>query len=49
MSNGEGHYWWAQLLVKQKAVDRECYITTVLFNNGCELLHDRIDNQRSVT
>ncbi len=31
------------LLVKQKAVDNECFITTVLFDNNYELLHDRID------
>lgn len=28
---------------KQKAVDGECFITTVLFDNRYELLHDRID------
>lgn len=31
------------MLEKQKAVEGECYITTVLFNNNYELLHDRID------
>lgn len=31
------------MLAKQKAVDGECYITTVLFDNNYELLHDRID------
>ena len=31
------------MLEKQKAVDGECLITTVLFDNGYELLHDRID------
>ena len=31
------------MLQKQKAVDGECCITTVLFANGYELLHDRID------
>lgn len=31
------------LLKKQKAVDGECRITTVLFDNSCTLLHDRID------
>ena len=31
------------MLKKQKAVDGECRITTVLFDNGYELLHDRID------
>jgi len=31
------------LLEKQKAVDGECYITTVLFDNNYGLLHDRID------
>lgn len=31
------------MLAKQKAVDGECYITTVLFDNGYELIHDRID------
>lgn len=31
------------MLEKQKAVDNECYITTVLFDNSYELLHDRID------
>jgi len=31
------------MLAKQKAVEGECYITTVLFDNNYELLHDRID------
>ena len=31
------------MLEKQKSVDGECHITTVLFNNNYELLHDRID------
>lgn len=31
------------MLEKQRAVAGECRITTVLFNNCCELLHDRID------
>lgn len=31
------------MLHKQKAVEGECYITTVLFDNNYELLHDRID------
>jgi hypothetical protein len=31
------------LLEKQKAVDGECLITTVLFDNNYELLHDRIN------
>jgi uncharacterized protein YegL len=31
------------MLAKQKAVDGECYITTALFDNNYELLHDRID------
>jgi uncharacterized protein YegL len=31
------------MLEKQKAVEGECHITTVLFANGYELLHDRID------
>lgn len=31
------------MLNKQKAVDGECIITTVLFDNEYELLHDRID------
>jgi uncharacterized protein YegL len=31
------------MLEKQKAVDGECVITTVLFDNSYELLHDRID------
>lgn len=31
------------MLHKQKAVDGECRITTVLFDNRYELLHDRID------
>lgn len=31
------------LLEKQKAVSGECFITTVLFNNNFEILHDRID------
>lgn len=33
------------MLRKQKAVDGECRITTVLFDNGYELLHDRLDLQ----
>ena len=33
------------MLEKQKAVTGECRITTVLFDNGYELLHDRIDIQ----
>ncbi|ANU54557.1 VWA domain-containing protein [Acutalibacter muris] len=31
------------MLNKQKALDGECRITTVLFDNRYELLHDRID------
>ena len=31
------------MLRKQKSVDGECRITTVLFDNRCTLLHDRID------
>jgi uncharacterized protein YegL len=31
------------MLEKQKAVEGECHITTVLFDNTYELLHDRID------
>jgi uncharacterized protein YegL len=31
------------MLEKQKAVNGECQITTVLFDNNYELLHDRID------
>ncbi|AOV98899.1 vWA domain-containing protein [Dehalococcoides mccartyi] len=31
------------MLEKQKAVVGECHITTVLFDNNYELLHDRID------
>ena len=31
------------MLEKQKKVDGECHITTVLFDNRYELLHDRID------
>lgn len=31
------------MLEKQKAVDGECRITTVLFDNDYEVLHDRID------
>ncbi len=31
------------MLEKQKAVQGECHITTVLFDNNYELLHDRID------
>lgn len=30
------------MLEKQKAVEGECHITTVLFDNNYELLHDRI-------
>ncbi|MGI6561278.1 MAG: vWA domain-containing protein [Clostridia bacterium] len=31
------------MLIKQKAIEGDCRITTVLFNHGYELLHDRID------
>ncbi|MDR1204112.1 MAG: VWA domain-containing protein [Peptococcaceae bacterium] len=31
------------MLAKQQTVEGECYITTVLFDNNYELLHDRID------
>jgi uncharacterized protein YegL len=31
------------MLEKQKAIEGDCYITTVLFNNSYKLLHDRID------
>ena len=31
------------MLVKQQAVEGECYITTVLFDNDYVLLHDRIN------
>ena len=31
------------MLAKQQTVEGECYITTVLFDNKYELLHDRID------
>ena len=31
------------MLEKQRDVEGECYITTVLFDNNYELLHDRID------
>jgi len=31
------------MLEKQRAVEGECYITTVLFDTRYELLHDRID------
>ena len=31
------------MLAKQRTVDGECHITTVLFDNNYELLHDRID------
>jgi hypothetical protein len=31
------------VLAKQQAVEGECHITTVLFDNDYELLHDRID------
>ena len=31
------------MLKKQKAVEGDCLITTVLFDNSYELLHDRID------
>ncbi len=31
------------MLKKQRGLDGECRITTVLFDSRCELLHDRID------
>lgn len=31
------------MLLKQQAIEGECHITTVLFDNNYELLHDRID------
>lgn len=33
------------MLEQQRAVDGECMITTVLFDNHYELLHDRIDSR----
>lgn len=36
------------MLDKQKAVEGECHITTVLFDNNYELLHDRIDIRATV-
>ncbi|NLW11292.1 MAG: VWA domain-containing protein [Clostridiaceae bacterium] len=33
------------MLVKQKQLEGKCYITTVLFDNNYELLHDRIEIQ----
>ena len=34
---------YSSMLTKQQAVSGECHITTVLFDNNYELLHDRID------
>ena len=31
------------MLAKQQTIEEECHITTVLFDNNYELLHDRID------
>ncbi|MDF2800397.1 MAG: hypothetical protein K0S61_300 [Anaerocolumna sp.] len=31
------------MLTKQQAIEGQCHITTVLFDNNYELLHDRID------
>jgi uncharacterized protein YegL len=31
------------MLQEQRAIEGECYITTVLFDHNYELLHDRID------
>lgn len=31
------------LLIKQKELDQKCILTTVLFNNNYELLHDRLN------
>lgn len=31
------------MLAKQQAIEGECYITTVLFDNSYQLLHDRIN------
>lgn len=31
------------MLKKQKLIEGECVVTTVLFDHGFELLHDRID------
>lgn len=31
------------MLEKQKAIERECKLTTVLFNHEYQLLHDRVD------
>lgn len=36
---------FTSMLTKQKALDGQCRITTVLFNNHYTLLHDRIDIQ----
>ena len=31
------------MIEKQKKLDGKCYVSTVLFDNGSEVLHDRID------
>jgi hypothetical protein len=31
------------MLKKQQSIEGECHITTVLFDNNYELLHDRIE------
>ena len=31
------------MLIKQKEVDGECLVSTILFDDRYELLHDRID------
>ena len=31
------------LLAKQKAIKAPCYVTTVLFNDHIDIVHDRID------
>ena len=34
------------LIEKQKKVPGKCYVTTVLFDNECETLHDRVELQQ---
>lgn len=31
------------LIEKQKKVEGKCYVTTVLFNHECEMIHDRVE------
>ena len=34
------------MLEKQKKADRKCFVSTVLFDNECEVIHDRVEPEK---